>query len=279
MTACRFEELSPHVDRFTPDERTDRPNLGAIHGRGGTVLVESGASPAHLRAFLDGLEARGRPPVVASVLTHWHWDHSFGSSALDVPVLAHVETARELAQQASYEWSDDALAERVRDGRELAFCAEMIRLELPDRSELRIVVPDETFTDRWTHDLGDVQVVAEHVGGDHAADSVVVHVPQDGVLFLGDCLYQRLHAPEPCLTVDGVRTLVGRVRAYGARIAVEGHADQVDDAAGHAARLDELEHAVALVERHGPEAQALAEPDEDLAELVGFLLAGARPVD
>lgn len=67
----------------------------------------------------------------------------------------------------------------------------MIRLELPDRRDLRIVVPTETFTDRRVVDLGGVEAVIEHVGGDHAADSCVVHVPEDGVLFLGDCLYLR----------------------------------------------------------------------------------------
>jgi len=274
MPDSRFETLTPHVDRFTPDDRTDRPALGAVHGRDGTLLVDSGASPAHLAAFVAELERRRRPPIVAIVLTHWHWDHAFGSSALDVPVIAHTETARELAVQASYEWSDAAIDQRVRDGLELEFCAEMIKLELPDRTGLRIVVPAETLAERRTFDLGDVTAVAEHVGGDHAADSVVVHVPGAGVLFLGDCLYQRLHAPEPCLTVNGVSGLVTRVRVFDASLAVEGHADEVDDAAAHRARLAELERAVELVEAEGPLAAERARDDEELAELVGFLLAG-----
>ena len=201
--ACRFEDVSTHVDRFTPDDRTDRPNLGAVHGSEGTLLVEGGASPAHLSAFVAELERRGRPPIVAVALTHWHWDHSFGAAALDVPLIAHEATARELVVQAGYDWSDEALDERVRDGREIAFCADMIRLELPDRSDLRIAIPSELLTVRRLVDLGDVEAIVEHVGGDHAADSCVVHVPADGALFLGDCLYQRLHAPEPLLTVAG----------------------------------------------------------------------------
>jgi glyoxylase-like metal-dependent hydrolase (beta-lactamase superfamily II) len=273
MPACRFEQLTDHVDRFTPDDRTDRPNLGAIHGHGGTLLVDGGASPAHLGAFADELAARGRPPVVTVALTHWHWDHSFGSAALHVPVVAHVETARELAAQAAYDWSDGALAARVADGTEIPFCADMIRLELPDRSDLRIVTPHETFAERRVFELGGVEAVVEHVGGDHAADSCVVHVPGEGVLFLGDCLYACLHASEPFLTTANVCALVSRVRSYDAHLAVEGHADEIDDAAAHAARLAELEHAVALVDQHGPAATAHAGADEDLAELVGFLLA------
>jgi len=271
---CVFEEISAHVDRYTPDDRSDRPALGAIRGARGTLVVDGGASVAHLGAFAAELAARGRPPVVGIVLTHWHWDHSFGSAAIDAPVIAHADTAAELAVQAAYDWSDGALDQRVRDGREIAFCAEFLRVELPDRSDLEIVLPSETFTRRHTVDLGGVRADIVHVGGDHAADSCVVHVPGDDVLFLGDCLYQRLYAPEPMLTVAGVRALVDRVEAFPVAVAVEGHNDDIADAAGFAARLAGLRRAADLVDAQGAGAAALVADDEDLAELVGFLLVG-----
>jgi glyoxylase-like metal-dependent hydrolase (beta-lactamase superfamily II) len=273
---CVFEQLSAHVDRFTPDERFDRPAMGAVHGDRGTLLVEGGASEAHLGAFAAELAARGRPPVTAIALTHWHWDHSFGSAAVPVPVIAHRDSAACLAVQAGYDWSDAALDERVRDGREIAFCAEMIRLELPDRSGLRIVVPRETYADRRSIDLGGVTANLVHVGGDHAADSCVVHVPGDDVLFLGDCLYQCLHTPEPYLTIAGVRALTATLEQFPVELAIEGHDDEVADAAGFRARLAELRRGADLVEEHGAEAVPLAGGDEDLAETIGFLLAGER---
>jgi glyoxylase-like metal-dependent hydrolase (beta-lactamase superfamily II) len=271
---CVFEEISAHVDRYTPDDRTDRPALGAVRGERGTLIVEGGASAAHLGAFAAELEARGRPPVVGIVLTHWHWDHSFGSAAIDAPVIAHADTAAELAVQAAYDWSDAALEERVRDGREIAFCADCLRLEIPDRSDLRIVLPSETFTGRHAIDLGGVRADVVHVGGDHAADSCVIHVPGDDVLFLGDCLYQRLYAPEPLLTIAGVRALLDRLRPFPVAVAVEGHADETADAAGFAGRLAELALAADLVEADGARARALVAGEEDTEELVDFLLTG-----
>jgi glyoxylase-like metal-dependent hydrolase (beta-lactamase superfamily II) len=271
---CAFEEISTHVDRFSPDDRTDRPALGAVHGDHGTLLVEGGASVAHLRAFTAALAARNRPPVVAIALTHWHWDHSFGSAAVDAPVIAHRGSAAALAIQAAYEWSDAALDERVRDGREIQFCADMIKLELPDRSDLRIVVPTETYADRHAVDLGGVTAVLQHVGGDHASDSCVVHVPGDGALFLGDCLYQRLHAPEPLLTVAGVRALLEELARFDVGIAIEGHDDNVADADAYAARRATLLQATELVESSGLGAAERAAHDADLAEIVQFLLVG-----
>ncbi len=274
MADAAFRVLTEHVDMFTPDDRTDRPALGAVHGVRGTLLVEGGASAAHLRAFLDELERRGRPPASAVVLTHWHWDHSFGASAAGVPVIAHSDSAAELRRQAAYDWSDEALDARVAEGLELAFCRDMLKLELPDRSGLRIAVPDVLVADRHEVDLGGVTAEIRYVGGDHAPDSLAVYVPSDRVLFLGDCLYQRLHSPVEHLTVAGVRGLTDRLAGLDVTVAVEGHNDEPWDRPGFAARLAQLNAAADLVERYGQDAPAQAGQDADLADLVGLLLAG-----
>ena len=124
--------------------------------------------------------------------------------------------------------------------------------------------------------MGGATAVIEHVGGDHAPDSCVVYVPEDRVLFLGDCLYQRLHAPEHLLTIAGVRALTDRLARFDVAVAVEGHDDDVADAAGFAARLAELRRAADLVEAHGPAAVASAGDDPELRELVEFLIVGER---
>lgn len=272
--ACRFAEVSARVDRFTPDETTDRPVLGAIRGTAGTLLVDGGASPSHLAAFVAELAARGRPPVVGIALTHWHWDHSFGSAAVDAPVIASRGTADGLAIQRGYAWDDAALEQRVRDGLELAFSLPHIREELPDRRDLEIVLPTVVFDDAHHVDLGDVEVELRHVGGDHADDAAVVWVPDDRVLFAGDALYPCLWGDPPYLTVAGTRALLGRLADLDPLHALEGHDEDVADAAGWAARTAGLTTACDLVERHGAEAADLADGDEVLAETIGFLLVG-----
>ena len=99
-----------------------------------------------------------------------------------------------------------------RPDEEIAFCRDMIRIEIPDRADLDIVLPQIVFDDHLELDLGGVHVAIDHVGGDHAADSCVFHVVEDGLIVLGDCLYQRLYAPEPFLTIASVRSLASRDR-------------------------------------------------------------------
>ncbi len=253
MAAARFETLTPHVDWFTPDERTDRPALGAVHGTEGTLPVEGGASVAHLSEFLAELERLNRPPIVAIALTHWHWDHSFGSAAVAVPVIAQRETARELELQAGYDFSDEALDQRVEDGLELDFCRDMMKLEIPDRNELEIVLPTVVIDQTHTVDLGGVTAVIDHVGGDHAPDSCVIYVPE-----------------------DGVRNLTARLDAYDVEVAIEGHGEEATDAEGFAARLDELRAAADLVEAYGTDAAEHAGGDAELVELAELVIAGQR---
>ena len=259
---------------YSPDERSDRPSLAAVAGSDATILLDVGASAAHTGGFLRELEPLGLPPLRLAVLTHWHWDHSFGGAALAAPIAAHRMTAAELAREAALDWSDAALDARVRSGAELAFCADMIRVELPDRSDLRIVEPTIVFGDEGLElRLGGVTCSVRRVGGDHAVDSCVIHVVEDGLLFLGDCLYERLHAPAPHYTVPEALALTDAIEAFGATTAIQGHADELLDAAALSHELGRLRSAADRVERLGDGALATAGDDGD-RELLGLFLAG-----
>jgi len=275
MPDCRFEKVSPRVDRFTPDDRTDRPVLGAIRGTAGTLIVDGGASPAHLAAFAAELAAHDRPPIVGIALTHWHWDHSFGSAALDVPVIASEQTAAGVAVQAGYRWDEAAIRQRADDGLELAFSLPHLLEEFTEdqRTSLRIVVPQVTFAEAHKVDLGDTTVELRWVGGDHADDSIVIWEPEDRVLFLGDALYQCLWGDPVYLTVAGTRALLERLAPFDPAFVLEGHDPDVADAATYAMRLDELRRACDLVEELGDDARAASSDDEELAELVDQLLS------
>lgn len=257
---------------FTPDDHSDRPALAAVAGADATVLLDVGASVSHTASFLGALEPLGLPPLRTALLTHWHWDHSFGGAALEAPIAAHWLTAAELAREAALDWSDAALDVRVQSGAELAFCAEMMRIELPDRSNLRIVEPVIVFGDEGLElRLGGVTCTVRRVGGDHAEDSCVIHVVEDGLLFLGDCLYQRLHAAEPHHTVAGARRLTDAIEAFGAATAIQGHGEELLDATALVGELERLRHAADRVARLGPGALATATGDEDRETLELFI--------
>src|SRR4029434_8184377 len=65
-------------------------NLGLIVGSQRTLLVDTGSSPEQGRTIRAALAGVTDLPLTAVVVTHWHYDHTFGLAAFaDVPRIAH----------------------------------------------------------------------------------------------------------------------------------------------------------------------------------------------
>jgi len=194
-----MERITEHVWWMEPGP-PDRPSLCGVVGERWTLALDAGSSRSHTRSFLDGL--RHAPSAV--VYTHSHWDHVFGGVEIGGLVIAQTGTALKLVEMAARDWTDDST---VNDN---------IREELPAPRVVEIAPADIVFVDGIDLDLGGVRVAVRHVGGAHAADSSVMFVEPDGLLFLGDAL---------CDAVD--EQLERQVLAFGAEHYVEGHHEAV----------------------------------------------------
>ena len=215
--------ITEHVYWFPPGP-PDRPSLCAVVGTRRTIWLDAGSSAGHAGEFAAFLadQGVGRPGHV--VLTHSHWDHVFGASALEARLVAHELTAGYLEELAAVAWSDEALDGRLAAGVVSQAHVDHVKAELPSPREVRIAPADIVFTDGLRFELGGVSVQVRHVGGDHADDSTVAYVEPDRVLFLGDCLYE---APSGGYTAELVLPLAAAVRGFGAELYVEGHTETV----------------------------------------------------
>jgi glyoxylase-like metal-dependent hydrolase (beta-lactamase superfamily II) len=218
-----FHQVSPHVHWLSPDSSTDRPVLGVISGSRGSLIVDAGNSPAHAQILLNEIDHHNLPAPSFLMLTHWHWDHVFGASRFFLPTIAHYETVRILGRMAQFDWSDAALDQRVKDGLEIEFCRDMLKAELPDRSDLIICQPEIAIDEQVTVHLGDITCQLIHVGGDHAHDSTVAYTPEDKVMFLGDCIYDDLHHGPRRITTRKLLPLYERLLAYDADYYLPSH--------------------------------------------------------
>ena len=87
-----LRQLTPHVFVMKHNHDTDRPALGLIAGKTASLVVDGGNSPAHARAFLQGISALGVAAPRYLALTHWHWDHVFGAPEMGLTTLANRRT-------------------------------------------------------------------------------------------------------------------------------------------------------------------------------------------
>lgn len=217
--------LTPRVAWSPPDPERDRPVLGAIIGQQKSLMVDTGASPSHANQFRRGLAELAAAEPGYAALTHWHWDHVFGTGALNLPIIGHVETRQRVQELARLDWRDNALNARVAAGQETASSASNIKMEMSsaERGMLVIIPPDVIFTDGVEVDLGGLSARVFHVGGDHTPNSSVVYTPQERVVFLGDCFYSGTRSGRSFYTLARLFPLLDRLEGLAADYYVLAH--------------------------------------------------------
>jgi glyoxylase-like metal-dependent hydrolase (beta-lactamase superfamily II) len=222
-----LQQIAERVWLFArdPDNNKIQPNVGVICTPTQTILIDGGNSPRHARRILTTLAQMSAPPVSYVIYTHHHWDHVFGASVFGATAIAHEQCRKLLIEAAGKPWSYTYLQEEMRRTplRESALIA--LGRAIDDWRSFRILLPAITFMHKLRLYLDGFTLDLEHVGGRHAADSVVVRVLEAGVLFTGDCYY-----PEPIhLREDNDDTLDGQMIEALAddaiHIYVDGHGD------------------------------------------------------
>jgi len=220
-------------------------------------MLDAGSSAAHTRAFLDALLAASGTRPSAVVYTHSHWDHVLGGAEVGGIVIAHALTAEGLVDLAGRDWSDEGLDRREAAGLSSAPHAADVKAEMPSPRTVEVAPADIVFHDEIELDLGGVTARVRHVGGDHSADSCVIHVEPDSVLFIGDCVSA---SPEGAMTSESASRLRDVILGSGAEHYVEGHHESVSSRM----EMEELFEKIQLAERAAREGVALEAPDEDL---------------
>ncbi|MGJ7906652.1 MBL fold metallo-hydrolase [Actinopolyspora sp. H202] len=147
-------------------------NAGWITGERRTLLVDTCATESRSRALLEA--ARGPDPGTAltAVLTHAHGDHSHG--------------ARRVVEQGGVVHAANSAVEEIHEGPhtypELFEYADWGSIDPPDH-----ITP---VTGPTTIELGDTHAEIHPVPTRaHTDGDLVIHHPDDGVLFTGDLLF------------------------------------------------------------------------------------------
>ena len=208
-----LKQLTANVWYMPYEEERDRPNLGYVKGKNWSLAIDAGHSAAHVREFYALLEKENLPFPSLTVLTHWHWDHTFGMHAVKGLCLANEKTNRYLAQ-----WKNKI--EKDGPGEFLAL-HESIRKEYRGSPGVIVKQADIEFSGEITLDPGGCTVKVMQAEAPHTDDSTIVYVCDDKTLFLGDStgddFFTGIKEREPC------RKLADTIRGINPGICVEGH--------------------------------------------------------
>lgn len=203
-----FKQLTSRIWYQTPVSETDRPILAVVRGEKHQLMIDAGNSSAHAALFLEEMKTHnlGSPDLLA--LTHWHWDHIFGMKHLGLPSIATKQTITHMKEMQPYAWTDEALQERMDQGIEIPFCADAIKLEFGATRDIEVVLPTISFEGQLELDLGGVQCQLIEVDNDHSPGSLLVYIPEERVVFLGDAMYADIFSPKWNYTVKRTTRLL-----------------------------------------------------------------------
>ncbi len=216
-------QISPHVYILPFDEARDRPNIGYIRGENYSMLIDAGNSPAHLATMLQSIEREGLPVPKIALITHWHWDHTFAMHAFEGMTVAHKRTNDILDTLTEWEWTEEAMAERLRTGEECEFCDTHIKVEYDDITQIRVVKADIEFDADTLFNLGDITVEALPISNPHSDDGIVAFIKEDKVLFAGDADTGDFYTLDGGYDKDRFHHYVNEVDKIGYETYVHGH--------------------------------------------------------
>lgn len=200
------ERIADDVYVFTSDLYA-QVTAGAVVTGEGVIVIDTLPFPSETRQILDFVTQRSSNGIRYLILTHYHVDHTLGSSLFDgVPVISH------------------ALCRELLSARGAAALAEA-REQNPELHEVALRLSDIVFDGgELSVRLGGKTIVLTHMPG-HSADCVSAYLKDDKILFASDVM-----TPVPMIVDGDPRRLIEslrRIKSFGLENVVQGHGEMI----------------------------------------------------
>lgn len=289
-------EVSPGVHLFQTTPYGDAGldgNSVAVVGDDGVLVFDANGTPAAARAVIEQLRSITRLPVRYLVLSHWHWDHWYGTEEYarafpGVVIVAHEATRALMAGPAiafNQPGLDEQLPAHIRDvemalaaARDTAPRSPAIarwerhlaadRFFLAQKRSVRHTLATLTFTDSLAIRMGRREVRVLHVDRAITPGDAFLYLPRERLVVCGDLLVNPITFALFCYPEGWIRTLRW-LDALDATTLVPGHGAVLRDEALLHATIELLEHERTLalrLESNGSDVSraidaVLADPD------------------
>ena len=221
-----MERFSDRIVYMMNDDNTDQPYVYYIKGDKMSLQIDAGNSVPSYTRFQTGLTELGLPAPDLLVLTHWHWDHTFGLTACKCPVISSVMTAEYLEKVMTWKWDDASFKHRLETGEDIEFCYERMHVEYKDlEKEISVRSSDIQFEGKMTVDLGGITAEFETIDTPHTRDALMVYVPEEKVLFGGDAEYEDYYDNDSKYDKERLKAFIDYLEAKDFNVYMRGHDD------------------------------------------------------
>jgi len=165
-----FSEVGKDIYAFTAE---GDPNSGVIIGDVSVMIIEAQATPRLANKVIECVRSVTDKPISHVVLTHYHAVRVLGASAFGADQIIMGDAARAMViERGQEDWdSEFQRFPRLFEGHE----------SIPG-----LTYPTTTFSEDMTVYLGNRRIDLMHLGRAHTAGDIVIHVPDENVMFTGD---------------------------------------------------------------------------------------------
>ena len=165
-----FTEIGEGLYAFTAE---GDPNSGVIIGDDSVMIIEAQATPRLAQKVIDCVRTVTDKPITHLALTHYHAVRVLGATAFNAQNIIMSDTARSMVVERGQEDWDSEFGRfpRLFEGHE----------SIPG-----LTWPTTTFSQSMSVYLGKRRVDLMHLGRAHTAGDIVIHVPDQNVMFTGD---------------------------------------------------------------------------------------------
>ncbi len=177
----------------------------------GVVVVDPGSSVQVGEMVLDQIRKITDKPVVAVFDTHVHGDHWLGNQAI-LEAFPHVKI-----------YAHPKMMERVEKGAGAQWLEVMMDMTKGATAGTRVVSANSPVNEGSVISIGGVDIHVLHDGKSHTDTDIMLHLPEKGVIFLGDNAgYGRMLRLNDGSFLGNIRNL-NRALATNAKVFVPGH--------------------------------------------------------
>ncbi len=220
-----LKKISDRVYYLPGEEENDRPILGYIKGDKYSLAVDAGNSSKHVEKFYNELRNANLRLPDYTVITHWHWDHTFGMHAVSGKTISGHLTNEKLKEVATWGWSDNDMKDRLETGKDIEMCDRCIKIEYSNREEITVITSDIELSGSLKINLGGIYCEIMEANAPHSVDSVLIYVPEEKTIFVGDAGYEDFY--NNCGKYDKykLKNYIELIRGFDFNIYIAAHSE------------------------------------------------------
>lgn len=215
-------------------------NTGIIDLGDRTIIYDAFEVPEAAAALKDAAYSLTGHPVSAVINSHYHNDHIWGNQSFpaEVDIIATRKTRELIETEGTKEiqWYTDTAADQL-ESFKTQLAQSSIRTEQAHLNLLityyqavveilpilQIRLPNLTFTGELSFMGTKRSAILIPFEGGHCGSDAILHLPEDGIIFMEDILFVEMHPYLPESNPEQIKNVLTKIKKLEARCFVPGH--------------------------------------------------------